>query len=228
MLDLIRRLLSRRHVPLEVEAYRRLQVKGFAPATIIDIGAYEGHWTRLARGVFPDVPVLMVEAQPAKIPHLETVARDLGGVTLVSALLSDRPGEELTFYEMETGSSILPENSNVSRIEQRLLSRTLDEVASSSSGPIFLKIDVQGAELSILRGGLQTLDKCEVVQLETALLPYNDGAPQIVETMTQMQMWGFVPYDFAGFIRPNGVDLVQTDIIFVRENSPLRPRSFVF
>jgi hypothetical protein len=91
MLDLIRRLLYRRHVPLEVEAYRRLQVKGFAPATIIDIGAYEGHWTRLARGVFPDVPALMVEAQPAKIPQLETVARELGGVTLVGALLSDRP-----------------------------------------------------------------------------------------------------------------------------------------
>lgn len=79
-----------------------------------------------------------------------------------------------------------------------------------------------------MRGGPRSLERCEVIQLETALLPYNEGAPQIVETMVQMKEWGFVPYDFAGFIRPTGADLVQTDIIFVRENSPLRATAFAF
>lgn len=214
--------------PLEVQAYRRLKVKGFSPGSIIDVGAYEGHWSRLARSVFHRSLLLMVEAQTAKIPALEAVCADLGGGTLVSKVLSSRAGEEVVFYEMETGSSLRPENSNVPRVERRLISDTLDNVASQMPGPIFLKIDVQGAELDILRGGQETLARCEVVQLEVALLPYNDGAPQIVDLLVQMKAWGFVPFDFAGFIRPNGVDLVQTDIIFVREESGLRTKRFVF
>lgn len=229
LLHLFKRVLGlSEYVPLEVHAYNRLKQKGFVPGSIIDIGAYEGHWTQMARKVFGAVPVLMVEAQPGKLGALEGVARDLGGVTIENSLLSTTAGEEVVFYEMETGSSTLSENSNVPRTERKLVTRTLDDVAGSLPGPLFIKIDVQGAELQVLTGGQRTLDRCEVIQLETALLPYNEGAPQIVETMLQMKEWGFVPYDFAGFIRPTGVDLVQTDIIFVRESSPLRATTFTF
>lgn len=229
MLQIIKHVLGFPvEVPLEEQAYSRLKQKGFVPGAIIDVGAYEGHWTRTARKVFGDVPVLMVEAQPGKLGALENVADRLGGVTIENSLLSTTAGEEIVFYEMETGSSTLPENSNVPRIERRLVTRTLDEVASALPGPLFIKIDVQGAELRVLGGGQRTLERCEVIQLETALLPYNEGAPQIVETLLQMKEWGFVPYDFAGFIRPTGVDLVQADIIFVREGSPLRATTFTF
>lgn len=37
-----------------------------------------------------------------------------------------------------------------------------------------------------------------------------------------------VPYDFSGWSRPNGVDLVQVDIMFVPAGSPLRTRYFEF
>lgn len=214
--------------PLEVQAYRRIRSKGFEPGAIIDVGAYEGHWTRLARSVFHDAPVVMVEAQTAKKTILDAVCRDVRGVTLENSVLSATAGEEVVFYEMETGSSLRPENSNVPRVERRLMSKTLDDIAIALPGPIFLKVDVQGAELDILRGGQSTLARSEVVQLETALLPYNDGAPQIVDLLVQMREWGFVPLDFAGFIRPNGIDLVQTDIIFVRSDSDLRATRFVF
>jgi FkbM family methyltransferase len=182
----------------------------------------------MARRVFPDAQVLMVEAQEVKRPFLEAVCCDLPGVIFANTLLADAPGETVTFYEMETGSSMMPENSNVPRIERKLRTGTLDELAHMMGGPLFLKLDVQGAELKVLAGGKETISRAEVVQLEVALLPYNKDAPTFLETITYMDDRDFVPLDFSGFVRPDGGDLVQVDILFVKRDSDLRPNFFNF
>jgi hypothetical protein len=79
-----------------------------------------------------------------------------------------------------------------------------------------------------LKGGQTTLDLCELVQLEVALLPYTEGAPTFLEVVTYMDERGFVPLDVSGFSRPNLVDLVQVDILFARRDSSLRPASIEF
>lgn len=217
-----------RYVPPEEEAYRRLASKGFHPAALIDIGAYHGDWTRLARRVFGPVPGLMVEAQPGKASALERMCDDERGLRFASAVLGSASGKQVTFYEMETGSSLLPERSNVERVQRVLVTQALDEIAGDFTGPLFLKIDVQGAELDVLRGGTETLGRAPLVQLEVALLPYNEGAPTFLEVIQYMDDRGFVPYDVAGFSRPTGVDLAQVDVLFVDRESPLRVERFEF
>lgn len=213
---------------LEEEAYRRLAAKGFAPDAIIDVGAWEGNWTRLARNQFGDVPCLMVEPQRAKKPFLDQVCDDLPLVRHVSNVLSASAGETVTFYEMLSGSSFLPERSNAPRTEIKLNTRILDDVAAYLSGSsLFLKIDVQGAELLVLAGGQKTLARSEVVQLEVAMLPYNEGAPTFLEVLSYMDERGFVPFDISGESRPMG-HLVQIDLLFVRRESPLRAMSISF
>lgn len=207
----------------EEAAYRRLAAKGWLPIGIIDVGAYQGAWTKMVRGIFPDVPVLMVEAQKSKAAGLEALCAKLGGVSLASSVLGAEAGKEVTFYEMETGSSYFPERSNAPRIANTYVTRTLDEVAASLKGPLFLKIDVQGAELDVLAGGRGTLERSEVVQLEVPFVSYNEGAPTLLDVMHFMNERDFIPIDVSGFSRPNGIDLVQADFLFVRRGSPLRP-----
>ena len=207
----------------EEAAYRRLAAKGWRPAGVIDVGAYQGAWTRMVRGIFPGVPVLLIEAQRAKAAGLEALCLELGGVSLASAALGAEAGKQVTFYEMETGSSYFPERSNAPRTATTCVTRTLDDVAASLEGPLFLKIDVQGAELEVLAGGPGTLERSEVVQLEVPFVSYNEGAPTLLDVMRFMSEHDFVPIDVSGFSRPNGVDLVQADFLFVRRSSPLRP-----
>ena len=66
------------------------------------------------------------------------------------------------------------------------------------------------------------------MQLEVALQDYNRGAPGFLEVIGYMNERQLVPYDFSGWSRPNGVDLVQVDIMFVPAGSPLRTRYFEF
>lgn len=212
----------------EEQAYRRLAQRGFAPDHVIDVGAYVGDWTRMIKRVFPQASVLMCEAQPEKAPRLEALCSEWPDVSLVSALMGARSGEELVFAEMETGSSIFPENSNVARTTRTLTTRTLDETTVGCRGSCLLKIDVQGAELVVLEGAARLLERCQVVQLEVALLEYNRGAPSFLEVIRYMDARGFVPFDIAGATRPNHVDLVQVDLLFVPRLSALRPRFFEF
>lgn len=216
---------ARPQLSLEEEAYRRLSKKGFDPAGIIDVGAYQGDWTTMVRRVF-DAPVLMVEAQKDKKQHLEAMCD--ANVHLASCVLSAEVGKFVTFYEMETGSSFFEEQSNAPRKSDVYVTDTLDHVADGMPGPLFLKIDVQGAELEVLKGGQKTLSRCEFVQLEVAMLPYNKGAPTFLEVVTYMDNRNFVPLDISGLSRPNGIDLVQVDLLFARRDSALRPAFIQF
>jgi hypothetical protein len=61
-----------------------------------------------------------------------------------------------------------------------------------------------------------------------ALLPYNEGAPTLLEVVSHMDGRGWVPFDLSGFSRPNGQDLAQIDLLFVPRDSPLRQTYFTF
>jgi FkbM family methyltransferase len=210
--------------------YRRLREQGLSPGGIVDIGAYEGHWTRSIREIFPEPPVLMVEARKELEPVLRQVCSELPRVDYSISLLGRKSAELIPFHVRVTGSSIFAERSDAPGTMQNLAMRTLDEIMSTTqaAAPLFLKLDVQGAELECLGGGADTLRKTEVVQLEVALLNYTEGAPQAAEVIAFMDKEGFAMIDIAGFVRPDGAHLVQIDIIFAKKTSHLRPQFFHF
>jgi FkbM family methyltransferase len=212
-------------------SYFRLAQLGFRPGGILDIGAYEGNWTRTVANVFQRVPILMIEAQEDKRRALDRVRADVPLVEYALCLLGDKDGAETTFNVMETGSSIYSENSDAPRRECRLTMRTLDAVLQQRpqlSEPLFVKLDVQGAELDVLRGGEAALKLSEIVQLEVAMMNYNAGAPEAIDVFQFMADRGFVVYDICGFVRPSPSYLAQIDVLFVRKESALRRHVFSF
>lgn len=214
----------------EETTYRRLANAGFTPGGYIDVGAYKGDWTRMANRLLGNRPSLMVEAQSGLIPALKEFAATRAGLEIAHAVLSSTAGQEVTFYEMGTGSSMFAESSNASRIAVNVATQTLDDVAADflrAANDIFLKIDVQGAEMEVLGGATNVLDQAALVQLEVAMLAYNEGAPLMPDVVAWMAERGWLPTEISGFSRPSG-PLVQIDLLFARESSPLRPNFFRF
>jgi FkbM family methyltransferase len=226
----------REHVATLVErrfeeiVYRRLAARDFRPGGLIDIGAFKGDWTRMARSIFGSPRALMVEPQGKLIPALEHYAASEPGLACAHALLAGEAGREVQFNEMGTGSSIFAEASDAPRTVHRMETATLDQIAAAhlpDARDLFVKIDVQGAELEVLAGGTRTLERAALVQLETALLPYNAGAPLLPEVTAWMAERGWLPIEVSGFSRPRD-QLVQIDLLFAPEPSPLRPHYFHF
>lgn len=209
---------------------RNLARLGFRPRFTVDIGAYEGEWTKLCRAAFPDTRILMVEAQPGKAAHLRAVAASLGGdLDLASTLLGPDDGLDVTFQEMETGSSVFPESSATVRQTRTMTTARLDTVLQGLGAPAvdFLKLDVQGYELEVLKGGSRALGQAEVVLLEASLLPVNAGAPPFEEFVAFMDGAGFRVFDFCGQGRRRDGVLWQVDLMFLRQGSRFAPKASI-
>ena len=204
---------------------RSLHANGFRPEAIIDVGAYIGGWTRLARRIFPEARVLMIEPQPAKKMQLEALAAKDACITFRPALVGAAPQPAVCFFAMETGSSIYAENSGRPRDAIELPMTTLDAIADEAGfatcRDMLLKLDVQGAELHVLRGAERVMPSVALVLAEVSLVEYNLGGPRVLEVIQFMHERGFTLYDLAGFRRIRNV-MGQLDLMFVREDSPLR------
>ncbi len=212
---------------------RTMQANGLQPGGIIDIGANAGDWSRMARSVFPGVPLLMVDGNPEMAQAIRATATECGAAAAVCALLGPDVRNDVPFHVLGTGSGVLPELTTFSREVRHLPMTTLDRVVEDATqaplqAPLLMKLDVQGFELEVLRGGSRTLGMAEVVILETSVLPYNEGAPTFEDVVAFMRTAGFSVSDFCGqFRRETDHALYITDVAFVRTNSALRaPKKF--
>jgi FkbM family methyltransferase len=208
-----------------------MKSNGFLAKTIIDIGANIGGWSKAATSVWPSAQFFLIDANPNNESRLKAVAPNLGSKSeSVIALLGPEEKDDVRFHDFGTGSSVLRELTSFEQPEISLPMLTLDRLFATRSCelPLLLKLDVQGYELEVLRGGLKVLRNAEVVILETSLLPYNAGAPLIADVISFMLAKGFVPFDFCGQARrETDHALFQTDLAFVKTESGLRaPRKF--
>ncbi len=201
-----------------------LRSLGFQPNAILDIGAYHGHWGVLAKHLWPAAKLLMVEANEDCVPQLDKALQRLNGGDAYSIALLDSTERKAAYHKCQTGcgegNGLYKENSvypfeTVERQTQTLDSLTGERVFD------FIKLDCQGAELAVLRGGEQTLSRAHVVQLETQVQDYNEGAPAMAAVIAQMQTYGFRLFDIVDFHHNSRGLLIQVDLLFARTDSPL-------
>lgn len=96
-------------VPSTEAALRHLKGLGFDPATVIDVGANVGEWTRMCKRLWPKASVLMIEPLPECEAPLARLASELPGVRYRRALLGAIDRASVSFHCCDTASSVLRE-----------------------------------------------------------------------------------------------------------------------
>ena len=201
---------------------------GFRPAGVVDIGAYLGEWTVTARNIFPEAAYFMIEAQESKREALELVKGQNGPpVDYRIAVLGPESRERVAFHQYDnapTASSVLAAQSGAPGRLVHCKMETLDSVLNQAGfrRPELIKIDVQGYELEVLKGGKEALAAAEAIVMEVSLIELYQGNPLMPEVITFMLERGFQCYDIPGLLRrPADGVLWQVDMIFVKAGSPL-------
>lgn len=147
-------------------------------STIYDIGANRGDWTRMATKMLPASKFFLFEANEVHRPDLQRLDHPF----FIGVLANSRREVEF-FGDGGTGDSYYCENTiHYDAVAPRIeLTHTLDEVIEKHDVPMpdFIKLDTQGAELDILRGGTRAPAHAKLVFLECPILAYNAGAPGI-------------------------------------------------
>ena len=198
-----------------------LKNKGFFPAIIYDIGAFNGWWTWDIQPVFPASQFFLFEAN-------EVHAKDLSALNCkyFINLLGDAE-KESDFYSINlTGDSVFIERTSAyigKPVLQRRQMTTLSSLVQKQQIPLpdLVKLDVQGAEKIVIQGGCDIVSHAEVIILETRLIEYNMGAPLIYELMTLMNDLNYQMVDVVGANYLNTQELVEMDVLFIKKKSKL-------
>lgn len=189
--------------------------------TIIDVGASNGSWTKMALEYFPDSSYLLVEAQPVHLAALTECVSNLPNVQFVLSAAGDRQGHIYFDAEDPFGgqASNTPYKHNnivvpVTTIDHEVKSRGL-------SGPYLVKLDTHGFELPIFRGAAQILKETEIVIVECYNFKISPECLLFYEMCEYLEAVGLRCIDLADPLwRPYDNAFWQMDMIFIKKNSP--------
>ena len=204
--------------------FAHLRSRGVVPATVIDVGV--GFGTPALYDAFPRAHFILVEPLEEFRPVLESLSRRLDATyDLVAA--GARNGEtEINVHRDLTGSSLLrqQEGAVLDGSVRRVRVVRLDAMLPSHpKRPVLIKIDTQGTELDVIEGLGTHIDLIDVAIVETSLMSFRVGAPDLHDVISAFDALGFVAYDLLeGHVRALDGALAQVDVAFVRKNSPLR------
>ena len=218
----------------------------FQPDAALDIGANVGDWTRRARELFPSTRVVMVDGNEHTDKWQDLLLESPAQVLARAGVILDAEARDASWYSRpdqaaDTGASLFQESTRkfTGLAPQARRTQRLDDLVegiqfeAGARRPHFalVKLDVQGAELSVLRGGPRVLSHAEVLQLELPVAgKYNAGSPSFVETIAFLNGSGFEVFDIfdpkvidaAGrFVGEQSGFLVQQDVLLVRRGSAL-------
>jgi len=188
--------------------------------SVIDVGANCGQF---ARGILNATPestrILAIEADRITSQELRDNLVHENRVDIVQAVVTAQAGP-MTFYEVGAlspqSSTRRPLDSTYARIE--VAGQRLDDIVCAwprAVPPYFIKVDVQGGELGVLQGGLDTLAQSEAVLAEVLFAAEYEGSASLEEIARLLEESGYYidrPVD----CRWDDRGIAQVDILWKR------------
>lgn len=204
----------------------RAVLASLAPDLVLDIGANRGQFTLMTRMVHPSVRIHAYEPLPDEATVFRAVHRVCPHVELHELALGDQNGTaEVHVSGRADSSSLLP----IGELQAKLFPHTREvgthsvKVVTLDSLPThwqearrgLLKLDVQGFELSALRGAKRALEHCAYVYAECSEVPLYEGQALRCEVDAFLREQGFVEHSRSNEFVRNG-QLIQADYLFRR------------
>lgn len=137
-----------------------------AAPVIFDVGANVGEWSALIHQIYPNAKLFLFEPQPA----CQKVIREknIPGYTLIPKAMSSSSGHSISLYSSdETDGTASVYQRRDSYFDNRVftaaevLTETIDNIVQEYKITTidFMKMDVEGHELDVLKGAKNSLEK---------------------------------------------------------------------
>jgi FkbM family methyltransferase len=194
-----------------VERVARLAEELDRPLVVVDVGCRDGEaagWTRFGQ----QVHVIGFEPDVEECERLRDGYDGPARRTFVPRALGSRRGEALLHVTRFAQSSSLyePSSEAIARhpaltaheeVDRRTVSLdSLDEWIAETDAPApdFLKLDVQGAELDVLRGSERALESVRALEVEVEFQPLYRDQPLFADVDAHLRERGFVLWRLRG------------------------------
>lgn len=195
---------------------------------VIDVGAFDGSFYRFMEAERNVRKAILVEPQETYFTQLKKEFGADPAVQLEQCVLLAQPGTvQFNVNTFAATSSVLPADKkllgheiDISGKTIPVLAKTLDEVAGSTTGTIdLLKIDVQGAELDVLKGGTKTLERTHFAWIEVSFKPLYEGSALFADIQQFMEAHGFMMINILPGFKGKSGELLQADCLFKKHDA---------
>jgi FkbM family methyltransferase len=199
-------------------------------SVVLDIGAARGSYTLLFHRLFPAAKIIAFEPHPESFAELTLHTQGLPNIAYHHCALSDQNGIadfHLGGPRNADSSSLLPMGPNHRKLwpgsgtDQcvKVQTRRLDSLFEVKNNErVFVKMDVQGGELMVIKGGLKVFSMVDTIVVEASIKPLYVGGPAFHVLYEQLISLGF---EYAGIIdqvfsSDGSREVIQNDVIFRR------------
>lgn len=199
---------------------------------VIDVGANQGQFGREIRQAGYAGRIVSIEPLEEPFQNLSRLAARDEHWAVVRSAVGPQSGLANMHVAANAGasSSILPMLDLHTRAapeakyvaDETVEVAALDDIARShmrDGSRVFVKIDVQGFELQVLAGGMATLARSLLVQIEMSLLPLYETAPGFREVLEFMDQHGFHLVGLEPGIAAHSGVLLQADGLFAADQA---------
>ena len=242
------RITRKLKLVVAVPAYRRALLFGVVaavehdhdplpddPRTVLDVGANRGQFALVAARRWPTATLVCFEPLPAPRRTLERVLRSHRRLRVVDAAASGSAGTaSLHVSRADDSSSLLaitehqvqtfPGTEEVSTLAVRTVRLDEEISAATLERPALLKIDVQGAELDVLRGATGLLAQLDAVLVECSFTEFYAGQALADDLIRFLHSHEFALSSVVAATVDSHGAVLQADLIFTpvdRSRGPL-------
>jgi FkbM family methyltransferase len=214
---------------------KRLKDEGYLDGVthVIDAGANVGAYAKAMASVLPEATIHCFEPAPATFDKLRQNTARLRNVRAYNLALGAQPATLPMFTcPMDESNSLLKSTAilqdswaktrptgqvqvEVSRLDDLL-------VREKAQGRLFIKVDVQGYEIELLKGATTALQQCVLLQVEVSLVPLYENAPMLPEVWDYVSRSGLKFLMFDDLLHSSrNQQPVSCDLYFYRPAQPL-------
>jgi FkbM family methyltransferase len=237
MKEQLKRLVRRAIAPFDLELKRLsrtpdvtlLGLKKFSIQSILDIGANAGQYARILSQHFPEARIYSFEPVPSAFAQLSNAP--IRHCMALPIAIGDHCGsaimEEHTHHSAsssflkatELSREYYPGSRDVQRTEVRMLTldAAVDEFQIPLRADLLVKMDVQGYENRVIRGGASAFRVARACLTEICLDTLYEGQATFLELVGQFAEHGL---HYAGNIEQSAAEdghIIFVDALFVRK-----------
>ena len=226
------RLIPLRLRRMNIDAYLRFSqpwLRKLNIVTVIDIGANIGNFAMIAHATMPSAQIYAFEPLPDCYNQLLARMRGVRRFQALNIALGDKKGSSIftrsasseasSFLKMaDVHKQLFPNSYETIPVEVKI--DCLDTIASELHfvEPLLVKIDVQGYEDRVLRGGEQTIRHTKVLLIETSFEVLYEDQFLFDYFYRQLTQWGFT---YCGaldqLVSPDDGRILQENSLFIQK-----------
>ncbi|UCG79404.1 MAG: FkbM family methyltransferase [Nitrospirota bacterium] len=199
---------------------------------IFDVGANVGQTAIKYLAQFPAAQIFCFEPYPSSIKQLKSTFSGNDNIKIVETAIADTIGNKPFYVNDNTATnSLYPRPASLRRYYDKnaqykettaVKVDTLDNIAKmmNLSHIDILKLDIQGGELSALKGA-ESLIRKEAISLiytEIKFIPHYEDAPLFNKIWDYLERYGYTIFGIYNIVKANNGQIRFADAIFISKS----------